>query len=89
MIYYEWVCKHPIEWIDIQKNCLRIMMEVCDMRWKYVLNGDKGDFKNCTEVSIMAGKLGYKFFLYAGRVYFRDEISMRHYKTDIYEDDLI
>ena len=44
------------------------------MSWKYVLNGDNGYFKNCVEVSAMAGKLGYKFFLYDGKVYFRDEI---------------
>lgn len=31
------------------------------MSWKYVLNGDNGNFKNCVEVSAMAGKLGYKF----------------------------
>ena len=59
------------------------------MSWKYVLNGDKGNFKNCVEVSYMAGKLGYKFFLYRGKVYFRDEISMRYYSTDIFEEDLI
>lgn len=31
------------------------------MSWKHVLNGDKGDFKNCVEVSSIAGKMGYKF----------------------------
>lgn len=39
------------------------------MSWKYVLNGDKGNYKNCVEVSYMAGKLGYKFFLYRGKVF--------------------
>lgn len=59
------------------------------MSWKYVLNGDKGNFKHCVEVSSMAGKMGYKFFLYHGIVYFRDEVFARYYKTGIVEEDLI
>ena len=59
------------------------------MSWKYVLNGDNGDFKNCVEVSAMAGKLGYKFFLYDGKVYFRDEIFTHYYNTGITEEDLV
>ena len=60
-----------------------------NMSWKYVLNGNIGNFKNCVEVSTMAGKLGYKFFLYNERVYFRDEISMHYYDTGISVEDLL
>ena len=35
----------------------------------------------------MAGELGYNFFLYEGKVYFRDKIFARHYETDISEAD--
>ena len=59
------------------------------MSWKYVLNGDNGYFKNCVEVSAMVGKLRYKFFLYNGRVYFRDEIFTHYYNTGITEEDLV
>ena len=59
------------------------------MSWKYVLNGDNGNFKNCVEVSAMAGNLGYKFFLYDGKVYFRDEIFTHYYNTGITEEDLV
>lgn len=59
------------------------------MNWKYVLNGSKGDFKNCVEASIIAGRLGYKFFLCDGRVYFRDEISRNYFDTGIVEEDLV
>lgn len=59
------------------------------MSWKYVLNGDNGNFKNCVEVSAMSGKLGYKFFLYDGKVYFRDEIFTHYYNTRITEEDLV
>lgn len=56
------------------------------MSWKYVLNGQI--FKNEIEASVEAGRAGYRFFLYNGVVYFRDEISLHVFDTGLKEENL-
>ncbi len=58
------------------------------MKWKFVLNGNLGIFKNLVDISSLAGKLGYKFFLFGEKVYYRDEISLRFFETGITDKDL-
>lgn len=58
------------------------------MSWKFVLNGNLGNFKNPVEVSIAAEREGYKFFLFDGKVYFKDKISLRFFETGLTEKDL-
>lgn len=59
------------------------------MSWKFVLNGNNGGYNNEIEVSTIAGKLGYEFFLFGEKVYFRDKVSLRIFETKITEKDLI
>ncbi len=59
------------------------------MSWKFVLNGNNGGYNNEIEVSAIAGKLGYEFFLFGEKVYFRDKVSLRIFETQMTEKDLI
>ena len=59
------------------------------MSWKFVLNGNYGGYNNEIEVSAVAGKLGYEFFLFGDKVYFRDKVLLRIFETQITEKDLI
>lgn len=59
------------------------------MGWKFVLNGNYGGYNNEIEVSAVAGKLGYEFFLFGEKVYFRDKVLLRIFETQITEKDLI
>jgi len=56
------------------------------LSWKFVMNGNK--FKNHIDAAVAARKAGYKFFLYNGTVYFRDEISCHVFDTGLSEKDL-
>lgn len=56
------------------------------MSWKFVMNGNS--FEDYIKASAAARRAGYKFFLYNGAVYFRDEIFSRVYDTGLTEKDL-
>lgn len=56
------------------------------MSWKFVLNASES--KNRVEAYRKAEGAGYKFFLFNGLVFFRDEEHRTMYKTGIREDDL-
>ena len=56
------------------------------LNWKFVMNGN--NFKNHIDAAVAARKAGYKFFLYNGTIYFRDEISCHVFDTGLSEKDL-